>query len=88
MSLGLALPKCFRKYGRSGGGGGGLIVIMGLRFFWAIMVFDHSFISVVVDKKFRAARAYRGRNKDELSFSAGEEVEVLAMNTDGWWKVR
>ena len=31
---------------------------------------------------------YTAKSDDELSYRAGEEVEVLATSNFGWWKIR
>ena len=32
--------------------------------------------------------AYTAENSDELSYSAGVEIEALMKSSYGWWKVR
>ncbi len=31
---------------------------------------------------------YAAQNPDEVSYDAGEEVEVIAKSNYGWWKIR
>ena len=35
-----------------------------------------------------AIESYTARSEDELSYRAGDEVEVLATSNLGWWKIR
>ncbi len=32
--------------------------------------------------------SYSAQNPDEISYDAGEEVEVVAKSNYGWWKIR
>ncbi|CAH3157894.1 unnamed protein product [Porites lobata] len=40
------------------------------------------------DRYWVALESYNARSEDELSYRAGEEVEVLATSNFGWWKIR
>ena len=35
-----------------------------------------------------ALDSYTAKSDDELTYRAGEEVEVLATSNFGWWKIR
>lgn len=40
------------------------------------------------DRYWVALESYNAKSEDELSYRAGEEVEVLATSNFGWWKIR
>ena len=35
-----------------------------------------------------AIESYSAKSDDELTYRAGEEVEVLATSNFGWWKIK
>ena len=37
---------------------------------------------------YQALEDYSGEESDEVSYSKGEELQVVEANLDGWWKVR
>ena len=37
---------------------------------------------------FVAMESYAAENDDEVGFMAGDKIEVVNKNMDGWWKIR
>ena len=37
---------------------------------------------------FVAMESYAAENDDEVGFKAGDKIEVVNRNMDGWWKIR
>ena len=51
---------------------------------------SHSFLPcfIFISGYWIAIESYTARSEDELSYRAGDEVEVLSTSNLGWWKIR
>jgi hypothetical protein len=37
---------------------------------------------------YEAMESYYAENDDEITFKAGDRVDVISKSMDGWWKIR